>query len=149
DALFRLVDSPELEQRKAALTDVGSRRSKLIEQRKRLIKRRDSLREEMLDPDYDDDLYGYKEDVRKLAAAIKKIDDELVLVRPVTPALEWAGNGVGLREEWERGSFDDDEKRELIADALGSIIVHRTTKRGPGFDPSRIRFGVDTEAHCG
>jgi site-specific DNA recombinase len=143
DALFDYVDSPEARQRRAERKGGDVQRARLTDQRSRLLKRRDELGAEMATPDYDDELFRYKEDVRKIALSIKKIDMELALTRAAHPALEWAGNGTGLREAWKAGQFDDDQKRELIRDALGSITVHPATRRGPGFDPNRIEFGID------
>jgi hypothetical protein len=65
----------------------------------------------------------------------------MAMFRRSNPAVEWAGNAAGLRAAW-RG-FDDDEKREIIKDAFGSVTISRATRRGSGFDPTRVELGMN------
>lgn len=141
DALFRYVDSAEFRARVDEREDTASRRTQLIEQLERLNKRRSALRKAMLADDYDDDIDGYQQDVRELGQKIRRVEEELAMSRPVHPAYEWAGKGDVLREEWNEG-FDDDEKREIIRDTFGHIMVGPATRRGSGFDPNRVEFGI-------
>jgi site-specific DNA recombinase len=145
DALFRYVDSAEFSERVEEREDTGSRRAELTMQLDRLNKRRAVLRKSMLADDYDDDLDGYQQDVRDLGQKIRRIEEELAMSRPVHPAYEWAGKGDALRGEWEE--FDHDIKREIIKDAFDRITVSPATRKGSGFDPNRIEFGVGNGAH--
>jgi hypothetical protein len=144
DTLFRHLDSPLFARRVAERRETGTRRAELIAEKDGLAKRREVLRRAMLSGDYDDDLEGYRQDVRELGIRIGLVESELAMSQPVNPAEEWTSKGAALREAWQ--GFDDDEKRAIIKDALGYITVSRATRRGPGFDPKRIEFGINTDA---
>jgi site-specific DNA recombinase len=141
DALYKYVDSSEFQRRVAERRETGTRRDELIEERDRLANKRTVLRRAMLTSRRDDDLDGYQQDVQEIGDALQRVDEELAMVRPVNPAVEWAGNSGGLRESWKR--FDDDEKREIIKDAFGSVTISRATRRGRGFDPARVELGMN------
>ena len=147
DALFTYIDSPGFAQRLATRKEIGTRRADLIAMQDRLIKRRDVLRKKMLAADYDDELFGYEQDVREIAEQLRSINAELALFQPVNPAARWFGNGAGLREAWKRpvddGGLDLDEKRAIIKDVFGTIRVKPSRRMGNRFDLTRIDVGVD------
>ncbi len=148
DALFRYVDSPEFKQKVTERQETGTRRAELIAMQERLTKRRDALRQKMKAGDYDDELYGYAQDVREIADELRAVNAELALFQPVNPAARWAGGGNALREAWTRSpdddGLDDDEKRAVIRDAFGRITVRPSRRMGRGYDIARIDIGAAT-----
>jgi hypothetical protein len=148
DALFKYIDSPEFQEKMRERAETGTPKADLIAQRDRLTKKRDQLRARMLANDYDDELYGYDQDVRKLGEQLRDVNAQLALYAPIHPAAVWAGNGTGLREAWEQ-RLDDDEKRTLIGDALGHVTIKpsRLPDGSRVFGVGRIELGDDTETH--
>lgn len=145
-ALFEYMDSREFAQTLMERGEVGTRKADLIAEKERLTKLRDGLSERMQARDYDDDLLGYERDVRRLGEQLRDVNAQLALFEPVHPAAVWAGKGAELQKAWG-ARLDTDEKRAIIQDAFGSVMVKPTTLPGRRFDPTRIELGVTINGH--
>src|SRR2546430_7905241 len=53
-------------------SETGTRRADLVAERDRLTRKRDALRKKMLTADYDEELFGYDQDVRELAEQLDR-----------------------------------------------------------------------------
>ena len=74
---------------------------------------------------------------KEINQKIKRIDQQLAAIREDNPITDLMLTGGNLRKVWDQKPAD---VRARIIDALMTVTILPVEKRGPGFDPSRIKI---------